>query len=62
MNENVGYVLTDFLERIKERKEESDKELTNGADDFEKGRNLAYSEMIEMLETRCKVYGVTLDD
>ncbi len=64
MNENnkLKYVLTDFIDSIKERKSESDKALENGADDYEKGRNLAYFEMLEMLETRCKVYGVSLND
>lgn len=60
--ENLEYVLTDFLDSVRERKEESDQNLKNEADDFEKGRNLAYFEMLEMLETRCKVYGVNLQD
>jgi len=60
--ESIEYVLTDFLDTVRERKEESDQNLKNGADDFEKGRNLAYFEMLEMLETRCKVYGVDLQD
>lgn len=60
--ENLEYVLTDFLDSVRERKEESDQNLKNEADDFEKGRNLAYFEILEMLETRCKVYGVNLQD
>ena len=60
--ENMAYVLTDFFDSIKKRKEESDQKLKEDADDFEKGRNLAYSEMIDMLETRCRVYGVNLQD
>ena len=60
--ENMAYVLTDFYDSIKKRKEESDQKLKEDADDFEKGRNLAYFEMIDMLETRCRVYGVNLQD
>ena len=37
--ENMAYVLTDFFDSIKKRKEESDQKLKEDADDFEKGRN-----------------------
>jgi hypothetical protein len=59
--ESLEYVIADFVSCAKERKEKSDKNIQNGADDFEKGRRLAYFEMLDMLETRCKVYGVDLE-
>lgn len=60
--ENLEYVLTDFFDSIRERKEDAEQNIKNGADDFEKGRYLAYSEMLEMLETRLKVYDAVLND
>ncbi|MCD7812217.1 MAG: hypothetical protein LUG91_10335 [Ruminococcus sp.] len=58
--ENLEYVLTDFYDTLKTRRSESDIELGKNPDDFERGRNLAYYEMIEILESRCEIYDVNL--
>lgn len=59
--EALNFVFQDFYNTIKERKKESDAELEK-ADDFEKGKNLAYFEILDIFESRCKIYGVDLED
>ena len=60
MNEKIGYLLSDLLDEMKHRKEESDNALKQEKDSFEEGRNLAYTEIIEMLESRANIYDVDL--
>lgn len=60
MNEKIGYLLSDLLDEMKHRKEESDNALKREKDSFEEGRNLAYTEIIEMIESRANIYDVDL--
>lgn len=60
MNEKIGYLLSDLLDEMKHRKEKSDNALKQEKDSFEEGRNLAYAEIIEMIESRANIYDVNL--
>lgn len=60
MNEKIGYLLSDLLDEMKHRKEKSDNALKQEKDSFEEGRNLAYAEIIEMIESRANIYDVDL--
>ena len=60
MNENemVVEALKWILKDIKERKNESEKDVF---DDFSKGRRLAYNEVLDIIESRLDILGIEID-
>ena len=55
--------ISDVVATMNERHDESQKEmLENPKDLFNSGRALAYQEIYDIIESRLKTYGVTLDN